>query len=204
MTETTEKLYSQEYFEYLQNRGPFRKLIRKIYLHDIRKFCLGKTIDFGCGVGELLGMLTKDSIGFEVNRNAADFCKSKGLKVELYDPEKDNYRFDMIAKGIYTSFTMNHVLEHIENSHEVIKKIVESCNRLEIKRIVFTVPGYKGFRLDKTHRTFIDGKYFADNGLLDNKYYKIKLCKYFPVNWAKFGRYFTHNELRLVFDKRND
>jgi len=26
--------------------------------------------------------------------------------------------------------------------------------------------------------------------------------KYFPVNSEAFSRYFTHNELRLVFDKK--
>ncbi len=204
MTDTTENLYAQEYFEYLQRRGPIRKLIRKIYLRDIRQYCMGKTIDFGCGVGELLGMLPGDSIGFEVNKFVVAFCKSRGLKVEHYDPVKDDYRFDMITQGMYITFTMNHVLEHIENSQEVIHKIFGSCNRLEIKRIVFTVPGYKGYLSDKTHLTFIDEKYFADNGLLGNEYYKIKLCKFFPVNREAFGHYFTHNELRLIFDRRND
>jgi hypothetical protein len=66
------------------------------------------------------------------------------------------------------------------------------------------VPGYKGYKSDKTHRTFIDKKYFADHGLLSNKNYKLRISKYFPVNNARFGYYFMHNELRLVFDKRND
>lgn len=204
MTEVSESLYAQEYFEYLRNRNLFRRLIRKFYLHNIRTFCIGETIDFGCGIGELLAILPKGSIGFEVNQVAVDFCKSKGLTVEQYIPEKDDYKFMMIEEGKYSTFTMNHVLEHIENSYVVINKIFDSCKRLGIKRIVFTVPGYKGFRLDKTHRTFIDIKYFTNNGLLDNKYYKLKRSMYFPVSWSRFSYYFRHNELRLVFDKRND
>ena len=204
MTENTEELYAQEYFDYLQNRGLIRKSIRKFYLRDIRSFCTGKTIDFGCGTGELLAMLPPGSAGLEVNKVTVNYCKSRGLPVELYIPAQDNYRFDMIDPGQYNSFTMNHVLEHIVNAQEVIKTIFESCNRLGVKRIVFTVPGYKGFRLDKTHRTFIDRKYFAVNGLLDNPYYRLNHSKYFPVNWSGFGRYFRHNELRLIFDKRKD
>jgi hypothetical protein len=202
MTETPETLYAQEYFEYLHKRGRVRIFIRKIYLKDIQKYCTGKTIDMGCGTGELLKILPPGSIGFEVNKVAVDFCNSLNLKVLLYDPEKDDYKFQMINKGEFETFTMNHVLEHIENSHETIKKIFESCNRLEIKRIVFTVPGYKGFKSDKTHRTYITKDYLKINGLFNNKYYKLNRSKYFPVNSEKFGHFFTHNELRLVFNIR--
>jgi SAM-dependent methyltransferase len=205
MTETSEEtLYAQQYFEYLRNRSLLRRVIRKFYLHDIRAFCIGKTIDFGCGIGELLAMLPNGSIGFEINEVAVNFCKSQGLNVNQYIPGEDNYKLDMINEGEYSTFTMNHVLEHIENSKEVILNIFESCNRLGIKRIVFTVPGVKGYKSDKTHRTFINKKYFADHGLLNNKNYKLRISKYFPVNNARFGYYFMHNELRLVFDKRND
>ena len=76
MTENTEPLYSREYFEYLRNRGSLRKSIRKFYLRDIRKYCIGKSIDFGCGTGELLAMLPAGSAGFEINRVAVEFCKS--------------------------------------------------------------------------------------------------------------------------------
>lgn len=199
-----ENLYAQQYFEYLRNRGLIRRFIRKLYLHDIRSFCMGKTIDFGCGIGELLAILPKGSVGFEINEVAVNFCKSNGLNVSQYMPGEDNYKFTMINEGEYSTFTMNHVLEHIENSNEVITEIFESCNRLGIKRIVFTVPGYKGYKSDNTHRTFIDKKYFAEHALLNNKNYVLKMSKYFPVNNAGFGNYFIHNELRLVFDKRND
>ncbi len=204
MTEAPEKLYAQEYFTYLHERGWVRKLIRKLYLRDILNYCKGRTIDFGCGTGELLRILPEGSMGLEVNSTAVHFCQSQGLNVKLYDPVKDDYRFDMIIQGNYKSFTMNHVLEHIENSHEVINKLFSACFRLGIERIVFTVPGTKGFQSDKTHVTFLDKKFFADHGLLENEFYKIRVSKYFPVNNSLFGHYFTHNELRLVFDKEHD
>jgi hypothetical protein len=204
MAESIEQLYGEEYFQYLKNRGFVRRQIRKIYLNDIRKYCIGKTIDFGCGIGELLKILPQGSIGFEVNRTAIEYCKSIGLHVEHYDPDADHYEFKMIPQGVYSSFTMNHVLEHLDNSQEIIKRIFESCHRLGIKRIVITVPGVKGFKLDKTHRTFIDKKYLAEHGIPDHKLYSIIVFKYFPVNWPTFSRYFTHNELRLVFEKTYD
>ncbi len=202
MTATAEEIYSQDYFDYLHNRSSFRKKVRSFYLNDIKKYCTGKTIDFGCGVGELLRMLPAGSIGFEVNKVVVGFCKKNGLNVYLYVPEDDNYEFKMIEAGTYETFTMNHVLEHLERSADVVNNIFESCNRLGIKRIVFTVPGHKGYKSDATHQTFISMDYITKNGLINNKHYRMRVNKYFPVNSETFSRYFTHNELRLVFDKR--
>ena len=202
MTATAEEIYSQDYFDYLHNRSSFRKKVRSFYLNDIKKYCIGKTIDFGCGVGELLKILPDGSVGFEVNKVVVEFCKKNGLNVKLYVPEEDNYEFKTIEAGQYETFTMNHVLEHLERSAEVIGKIFESCNRLGIKRIVFTVPGHKGYQSDATHQTFINMSYLTTSGVTGNQYYQLKVNKYFPLNSEAFSRYFTHNELRLVFDKR--
>lgn len=204
MAENTDNQYSNEYFNYLVNRSSIRKLIRHLYLQDIRKYCKGKTIDFGCGIGELLKLLPKGSIGFEVNSVVVDFCTSHGLKVLLYHPGEDDYTLSIIEKSTFSTFTMNHVLEHLENSNIVVEKIFESCYRLGISRIVFTVPGYKGYLSDKTHITFIDKKYFDENKLFSHRHFKLSYSKYFPINLAIAGEYITHNELRLVFDRRTD
>ena len=202
MTASTEEIYSEDYFNYLHNRSSLRKKVRTVYLNDIRKYCIGKTIDFGCGVGELLKNLPPGSVGFEVNKVVVEYCKKNGLNVKLYIPEEDDYNFKMIQQGQYETFTMNHVLEHLESSSDVIKKIFETCDRLGIIRIVFTVPGHKGYKSDATHQTFINLDYLSNKGILDNRFYQLKMNKYFPVNSELFSKVFTHNELRLVFDKR--
>jgi hypothetical protein len=202
MIAAAEEIYSEDYFNYLHNRSPIRKKIRRVYLNDIKKYCIGKTIDFGCGVGELLKILPEGSVGFEVNKVVVEFCKKNGLNVNLYIPEEDNYDFKMIEAGKYETFTMNHVLEHLEGSSAIINKIFESCHRLGIKRIVFTVPGHKGYKSDATHKTFINMDYLEKNGIPGNSYYQLAVNKYFPINSEGFSKYFTHNELRLVFDKR--
>lgn len=202
MTAPAEEIYSEDYFNYLHNRSSLRKWVRTVYLNDIKKYCIGKTIDFGCGVGELLKILPQDSVGFEVNKVVVEFCKKNGLNVNLYIPEDDDYNFRMIGTGQYKTFTMNHVLEHLQQSFNVINKIFESCDRLGIIRIVFTVPGHKGYKSDATHQTFINMDYLANTGVFDNKFYQLKVNKYFPVNSESFSKLFTHNELRLVFDKR--
>jgi len=202
MKSGTDQMYGEEYLAYLRDRNVVRKLLRKLYLLDIRSYCTGKTIEFGCGTGELLELLPAGSVGYEVNTEAVNYCRSKNLNVEFYNPAEDDYAFRNIPQETYLTFTMNHVLEHLEDPHLVIKKIFESCNRLGIKRIVFTVPGPKGFRSDKTHLTFIDQKYFRRYGLFENHYFKLRMYKYFPINISSFGRIFTHNELRIVFDKK--
>lgn len=201
MEEQNKSLYDKEYFEYLSKRNQFRKIVRKFYLRDIAGYCKGKTIDFGCGVGELLSMLPAGSAGYEINPVSVEYCISNGLDVKIYNPGTDDYQFLMIEKNKFTSFTMNHVLEHLDDSFKVVEKIFSACHRLGIERIVFTVPGHKGFQLDKTHRTFITKGYFRENNLFNNDFYSLLVAKYFPVNNENFSRYFTHNELRLVFDR---
>jgi SAM-dependent methyltransferase len=186
----------------LRSRGFFRTLIRTLYLRDIKKYCIGETIDFGCGTGSLLAILPVGSIGYEINDIAVKYCRSRGLDVEYYVPEFDNYQLDAVPENKYTSFTMNHVLEHLENSHLVLNKLFKTCRRLGIQRIVLTVPGSKCFRQDETHRTFVNRQYLEDRGMLENQYYKLILSKYFPFNAKGIDRYFTHNELRMVFDNR--
>ena len=194
--------YGQEYLDYLRSRGFVRTLVRRLYLRDIRKYCIGRTIDFGCGIGSLLAMLGEGSIGYDINDVAVTYCRVKGLDVENYSPQMDDYQLNMVPANTYVSFTMNHVLEHLENSYLVIKKIFNGCHRLGIKRIVFTVPGSKCYKNDETHRTFVNKQYFKEHGLLETEFYKLTLSKYFPFNATGVDRYFTHNELRMVFEKR--
>ena len=124
-----------------------------------------------------------------------------GARVSAQQAGKKSHRL-LLHIDVEDTFTMNHVLEHLENSSNVINKIFESCNRLGIKRVVFTVPGHKGYKSDATHETFINMDYLKKTGVTENKYYRLSTNKYFPVNSEAFSRYFTHNELRLVFDKR--
>ncbi len=190
--------YSQEYNEYLLKPSKMRRFIRKIYLNDIKRHLIGATLDFGCGTGELLKMLPEGSIGFEINPYSVEFCQKNGLDVSLYDLD-DNYQLSFIKNRGLQSFTMNHVLEHTENPAEVINLLFKTCQRLGISTIVFTVPGIKGFKSDKTHLTFVNDEYLSKEGIYNSDLFKLEKKYYFPINSYKFSKYFTHNELRLVF-----
>jgi hypothetical protein len=194
-------LYDAEYTEYQLNRSRLRKLIRGLYLKHILKKVKGKTIDFGCGVGELLSMLPAGSIGMEVNEATVRYCQGRGLPVVAYNPDHDEYRFAEVTAGDFSTFVTAHVLEHIENAEAVLRKMLSSCARLGIQRVIVVVPGIKGFQFDNTHKTFIDRRFFAENRLEDHAGYRIVSTDHFPFPFSLAGKYFTHNELTVVYER---
>jgi len=193
--------YNQGYTDYQLHRNSVRRFIRRSYMRHTASFVHGKAIDFGCGVGDLLKILPSGSIGLEINRATVDYCRSIGLNVRYYDLVQDAYRFAFLEAGVFSTFIMSHVLEHLDNADRVIREIFMSCERLGIRRIILVVPGEKGFAYDKTHRTFIDKSYLQRNNLQNVHGYDIALMRHYPLNAAWVGKYFTHNELLVVFDK---
>ncbi len=164
-------------------------------------FVHGKAIDFGCGVGDLLKIMPSGSIGLEINKATVDYCRSIGLNVRYYDLVQDTYHFTFLEAGTFSTFIISHVLEHLDDADHVLRKILLSCARLGIKRVILVVPGEKGFAYDKTHRTFIDKSYLQNKNLGNVHGYAIAFMRHYPFNAAWVGKYFTHNELLVVFDK---
>ena len=195
-------LYGKAYKDYQLNRSCFRKLIRRAYLKNVLKYVVGKAIDFGCGVGELLQVLPPGSVGFEINEEAVKHCRSAGLDVRLYKPEIDRYNFEDISPREFKTFVISHVLEHLEKPAEVMKSIFSFCIRSDIGRVIIIVPGVKGFRQDKTHKTFLDIGSMEELGLTGVEGFEVSEKKYFPINAFWAGNFFTYNELFVVYDKR--
>ncbi len=195
--------YDEKYTEYQINRSSLRYFIRNFYLSNILKFTIGKCIDFGCGSGDLLKKLPEGSIGTDINFYSIEYCQKNNLNAFVYNIDEDNYQLKSLESGKYDTLICSHVLEHIEDANKVIKKLFESANRLEIKRIVIVVPGIKGFKYDHTHKTYIDMEYINMNNLDKLFNYILVYKKYFPVNSKLFSKFFTHNELVLVYDRVN-
>ena len=149
----------------------------------------------------MLGKLPHGSIGLEINEAAVRYCKQKGLQARHYDPETDNYQFRDCHLGNYETFIMCHVLEHLENPNSVFRLILQSCNRLGIRKIIVVVPGLKGFKFDKTHRTFVDQDYLENHNLWHAEGYHVADKKYFPLNFASLGKYFTYHELIIIYER---
>lgn len=194
--------YSVEYTNRQRNRSPLRKFIRKFYLSHTLGLSKGLAIDFGCGIGELLELLPKGSLGLEINKASVSYCKNLNMNVSLYNPNEDKYTFSSLGKNHFDTFIMSHVLEHLEDPKDVLLKIMSACNRLGIERIVIVVPGYKGFLYDKTHKTFINKDFIIEKNLINTQYYDLISLKYFPFNLENVGRVFTHNETVFVYENK--
>lgn len=193
--------FDRQYTEYQLNKKWIRKRVRQLYLNHTLKYVKGKAIDFGCGIGELLVRLPKDSIGFEINKATVEYCKAAGLNVRLYQPDIDRYALRDCRPGEFKTFMLSHVLEHLEHPDAILSLILRSCRRLGIERIIIIVPGIKGFRFDHTHRTFINDEYFERFNLSEAEGYAITKKKYFPINISCLGKYFTHHELMVIYNK---
>ncbi len=194
--------YDSGYTEYQLHRSRLRKLVRRFYLNNVLKHVKGRSVDFGCGVGNLLRRLPKGSIGLEVNAATVTYCNSLGLDVRLYHPEIDQYQFKEQTPGIFSTFVSCHVLEHLLNPDKIMRSITTACKRLQIERIIIIVPGYKGFNKDNTHRTYVDFRYLQAKQLLKIGDYELTLKSYFPFNFFWAGNVFIHNEMLLVYSRR--
>ena len=184
-----------------RSRNPIRRLIRLLYLKDILRYVSGPALDFGCGAGDLLALLPPGSKGLEINPSAVEYCKSRGLNAELYDPLSDQYQMLGLDEGRYSSILLTHVVEHLDHPEVALHGLFAACRRLGIPRIVLTVPCSKGFRFDPTHRTFVDKRYLEGHGLWSGDSFRVSHSAFFPLNAGWIGRFYTFHELRVVFDR---
>lgn len=198
--ETT--VYSQAYLDYQLSRSPFRFWVRQnFYLKNMLRFAQGKVLDLGCGLGEFISLSPAGSLGLEINTETVRFGREQGLNIDYYDVSTDDYAFQGIPAGVYRTFVMSHVLEHLPDPATVVRKVMDACDRLGIETLIFVVPGVKGFQSDKTHLTFIDKDFFCDHALNEIGNYRVIHQQYFPFDSKWFSRYFTHNELMTVYQK---
>ncbi len=184
-----------------RSRNPLRRLIKRFYLNNILREVQGPTIDLGFGAGQLLEKLPDGSLGLEVNLHLVEKARRLGLKVALYDADAEHPLIDAVPPDSYTTLVMAHVLEHFTDADCFVRKLLRSCAALGIKKVIFVVPGAKGYEFDSTHRTFVNARYLREHDLLACEGYAVTSSRYFPINRQWIGRYFTFHEFLFVFDR---
>lgn len=192
--------FDSDYTRYQSERSALRKFVRRIYLRRAASQLAGKTLDFGCGVGELLPYLPPGSKGVEYNKATVDFCRTKGLDVSFYDGTADDWALSRLVMGDGLScMVISHVLEHLDDPVCVLGKLMEAADRIGICQVLIIVPGKAGFRIDPTHRTFVDESMLR--GALGEGW-KVVNAFHFPLNFERAGDVFVYNELHFLAELR--
>ena len=192
--------FDARYTEYQSNRSLLRKLVRRIYLRSASAQLQGPTLDFGCGIGELLRRLPRGSRGLEYNRATVDFCRKAGLAVDAYDGFADDWTLTALPGGArFQSMVISHVLEHLEHPAEVLRKLMLAARSRGVERILVIVPGKAGFRIDHTHRTFVDMALISSPSVAADTGFVLNRMRYFPGNFRKLGDWFPHHELQVLY-----
>ncbi|WP_157768434.1 methionine biosynthesis protein MetW [Xanthomonas citri] len=192
--------FDERYTSYQADRAPLRKLVRKLYLRSAQSLLRGPTLDFGCGVGELLGRLPVGSRGLEYNDATVAYCRSRGLLVDHYDGFADDWQLSVIPDSIrFESMVVSHVLEHLEAPATIFSKLARAAHRLGVQRLLVIVPGKAGFRSDPTHMTFIDAEFLSRPELLVETGFKLKRSRYFPLDQRWLGDWLTHHEMQALY-----
>ena len=190
--------YGSTYTAYQANRSALRKFVRRLYLNKAAKALIGPTLDFGCGVGELLARLPEGSKGLEYNHVSVDFCRQKGLDVEWYDGYADDWRLSVLPEGsCFQSMVISHVLEHLEEPMSVLRALLQWAESASVRRVLIIVPGRVGYDSDATHRTYIDWSMLR-NFLATERRWTVAQRGYFPINMERMGDLFRYSELQVL------
>ena len=180
---------NKKYHNYLLKRS-FKSLIyRNYFLYPkLSKYMKKKTLDLGCGIGDLL-KYNNEIVGIDINLENVKYCKSHNLNAHIMEinviPFKSNS---------FSSIILDNVLEHIEDPNNIL---------LEIKRVLINngtliigVPGQKGYESDNDHKKFYNlsilKKTFKKNAILIDYFYA-------PINNNFFDKILKQHCLYAIF-----
>lgn len=129
--------YSENTLDYWET-DDIESAWKSTYDDDLRRFNLLKNIkyntllDFGCGNGGLLNLFShkKNLYGIELNKNLINILNNKNFNIYSNIDDIDIKSFDCI--------TLFHVLEHLYDPIEVLKKIKSKMNKNSV--LIIEIP----------------------------------------------------------------
>lgn len=187
--------FDNNYTRYQSERSAARKFVRKLYLKRAARQLPGKTLDFGCGVGELLAWLPEGSQGVEYNRATVEHCRARGLDVRFYDGFEDGWSLSAFGpEDGFRSMVISHVLEHLDEPAAVLGRLLRTAERLGMENVLVIVPGRAGFRIDPTHRVLVDEDMIR---AAVGAPWRVERAFRFPFDWERVGDVFVYNELHV-------
>ncbi len=97
-----------------------------------------KLLDYGAGTGDFLAYMQNrnwNAFGVEPNKDARSLASRKGISIEDNLDKLDARTFDVI--------TLWHVLEHIPNYEDVLKKLIAKLNKDGL--LIIAVPNHRSY-----------------------------------------------------------
>jgi SAM-dependent methyltransferase len=162
----------QQYSSYLTNRSWIGSLYRNLILYPrLCKYLKFKTLDVGCGIGDML-QFRPNTIGVDVNPFNVEICNDQGLPAQVMDVDLLPF-----TEGSFDSVLLDNVLEHIESPNELLREIYRVL--VDGGLLVIGVPGMKGQNSDPDHVVYYDE--LALINLAANNNFVIKKFFYMPL-----------------------
>ena len=179
-----ERLSSPRWKRVLDVQAPYRQYLRRLHL--------GVTLELGCGIGRNLRALSPDGVGIDHNATAVAMARAAGWRA--YTPSEFR-RTEFAAPERFDALLASHVLEHM-TADEACSFVGSYMRYLRAGgRVVLITPQERGFRRDRTHRTFLD--FAALEALADGLGLRVVRRQSFPFPRA-VGRVFPYNEFVVI------
>jgi SAM-dependent methyltransferase len=162
----------RQYSNYLTNRSWIGYLYRRLILYPrLCKYLKFKTLDVGCGIGDML-QFRPNTIGVDVNPFNVEICNDRGLPAQVMDVDQLPF-----TEGSFNSVLLDNVLEHIEFPDVLLREIHRVL--VDGGLLVIGVPGMKGQNSDPDHVVYYDET--ALMNLAANNNFVIKKFFYMPL-----------------------
>lgn len=198
---TDDAEFSREYAvrQLARRQHPLRRAVKRLYLDNLLRFVNGRTLDVGCGAGQLLERLPTGSVGIEVNPALVAHLNGCGLDVRAARADGERIDLSAVAAERFETLVLSHVLEHFDHADRVLADVLHGASTLSANTVVVVVPGWVGYRSDPTHKTFVTIDYIRQTGLDACAGFELQETSFYPGNAAWLGRLFVYHELLLVY-----
>ncbi len=176
--DTNESYYGQDYFDWQISISKFNAK------YDIEQFApyikeTDSVLEFGCSEGFLLKSVSaKEKIGVEINDIARRYAEKEGIKCVKY--------IDQIADESVDVVISTHVLEHVDNPVETVKKLKDKLK--EGGKAVFIVPYERkqmDYRIDDIDQHLYTWNCLHIGNLFKRAGYFVKEVRNYKLQWPE-------------------
>lgn len=140
---------NEDYNAYLLQRSSLGLIYRTYVLYPrIAPYLKGRTLDVGCGIGDML-RFRAGTIGVDINPRNVAYCQKQGLEAHVMGPDVLPF-----PAHSFESLILDNVLEHIADPGPLLAEIHRVLQ--PGGTFVVGVPGIRGYASDADHKVFYD------------------------------------------------